>query len=144
MVNNTFSKTMMYLVSALVLVVLAAGCSSAAQPEITGVTWRWTSLEETEPASISVVPNPDQYTLTFEADGQIGLKLDCNSGGASYEMDGSNLTIQLGATTLAFCGEESLDMQFVALLEKVDSFTIENGSLVLFYGQGAGRMVFTP
>lgn len=144
MVNNTFSKTMTLFLSALLLVVFMAGCTSAAEPDLTGVTWRWTSLEESEPASVSVVPNPENYTLTFQDNGQLGLQIDCNSGGGSYEMDGSSLTIQLGASTLAYCGEESLDMQFTALLDEVDSFAVEDGSLVLLYGQGAGRMVFMP
>ena len=135
-------KNITLLLSTLVLVILAAGCTSG--PELTGVTWRWTSLEENEPSGISVVPNPENYTLTFEADGALSLKLDCNMGGGTYQLDGTGLTIELGMTTLAFCGEESLDTQFTSLLAQVDGYALEEGSLILRYGAGAGRMVFNP
>jgi heat shock protein HslJ len=61
----------------------------------------------------------------------------------SFELDGSSITIQLGPSTMAFCGEQSLDLNYLKLLENVESYALENGGLVLELKEGAGRMVFS-
>lgn len=143
MVAKTFSYKMTLFLSTILLMAFLTGCAASGQADLTGVTWRWTSLEETEPASISVVPNPDNFTLTFDGENGLGMRLDCNTGGGSYALSGSDLTIQMGITTLAYCGEESLDMLFSQLLSEVDSYALEDGQLILFFGEGAGKMIFT-
>ncbi len=140
--KDTFATKLTVFLSALILVLICAGCRSAALQNLTGKTWRWTSLEESDPMSISAVSDPENYTLTFQADGTLGLKLDCNFGSGIYTVSGSELNIELGMTTLAYCGDDSLDMQFSSLLALVDGYLIESGVLVLTYGAGAGRMIF--
>jgi heat shock protein HslJ len=99
-------------------------------------------LVETEPASQSVVPDPKNYTLLLGSDGSLSIKADCNMVGGSYSLDGNTLTIELGPSTIAFCGEESLDQLFLGFLSNVESYTIENGQLVLKLKDGAGQMTF--
>lgn len=60
----------------------------------------------------------------------------------SYTLDGGSLTIELGPSTMAFCGEQSLDLLYLELLSNVESYTIEEGQLVLELKDGAGRMTF--
>ena len=43
---------------------------------------------------------------------------------------------------MAFCGEQSLDLIYLELLDNVESYTLENGQLVLELKEGAGRMLF--
>ncbi len=52
------------------------------------------------------------------------------------------LTIELGPSTLAFCGEKSLDQLFLGFLINIESYAIENGQLVLELKDGAGQMIF--
>lgn len=110
--------------------------------DITGITWQWVSLVEMDPAAQSVVPSPENYTLTFLPDGDLSIQADCNMAGGSYSLDGNQLTITQGISTLAFCGEESLDILYLELLSQVESYTLENGQLVLELKDGAGRMAF--
>ncbi len=60
----------------------------------------------------------------------------------SYSVDGNSLTLVLGPSTMAFCGEESLDLMFNELLSNVENYTIENNQLVLNLKNDAGKMTF--
>jgi hypothetical protein len=58
--------------------------TAAAEADIIDITWQWTELIETEPASQSVVPDPERYTLLFRSDGSLQIQADCNVvGGAA-------------------------------------------------------------
>lgn len=147
-------KTYLYIICALFMGVILAACSGAAEtpteeptptveatPEeviqetsldsILDVTWQWKEVVETEPASQSVVPDPENYTLTLREDGSAEIKADCNQVGATYTQQGSALIITLGPSTMAACGEDSLDQQYLAFLDRVNSFGMLSGDLQL-------------
>lgn len=134
----------------LLFVMLIAACLLAApvawadsHGEITGIQWQWAELTETEPASQSVVPNPENYVLVLNADGSASLKADCNMVSWTYTLEGTSLSFNtLGPSTMAFCGEESLDQQYLALLGTGGAVSVEDGRLVLELNDNAGRMVF--
>ena len=123
------------------IIVVACGSQQTDQ-SITDIDWQWSEMVETEPASQSLVPNPENYTLFLSSDGSLNIKADCNMVQGSYTIDGSALTIELGPSTMAFCGEESLDLLFLGFLGNVESYSIENEQLVLELKDGAGRMTF--
>ena len=110
---------------------------------IADVTWQWSGLVETAPASQSIVPDPENYTLLLRPDGTLHIKADCNMVGGSYTLEGTALTIELGPSTMAFCGEQSLDQQYLELLGNVDSYAVENAQLVLNLKADAGRMTLS-
>lgn len=111
--------------------------------EITGIQWQWAQLTETEPAAQSVVPNPENYVLILNADGSVNLKADCNMVRWTYTLEGDVLTFNtLGPSTLAFCGEDSLDTKFLEMLGKGGTVSLEDGRLVLTLSENAGTMVF--
>jgi heat shock protein HslJ len=114
----------------------------AAEAEIINIAWQWTELIETEPASQSLVPDPERYTLLFRSDGTLQIQADCNVVGGSAALEGDRLAITLGPSTMAFCGEESLDRQFLELLGKVDGYVLEDGRLALHLSEDAGKMTF--
>ncbi len=147
-------KTYIYIVCALLMGVIFAACGSAtetptAEPtqeveptpeeviqavsldEIIDISWQWTGAVESEPASQSVVPDPENYTLTFRADGSAEIKADCNQVGATYTQQGSALILTMGPSTMAACGEDSLDQQYLAFLDQVNSFGMQGGDLQL-------------
>jgi heat shock protein HslJ len=133
----------MIVVLLFIVIIFATACSNQkAGTDITKITWQWTSLSETEPASQSVVPNPENYTLILQSDGTLNIKADCNMVGGSYTLDGNSLAIKLGPSTMAFCGEQSLDVQFLELLKKVVSYNIEKDQLGLNLENGSGKMIF--
>jgi heat shock protein HslJ len=115
----------------------------ASDPAITGIEWQWTGLVETMPAAQSVVPDPENYTLLLQPDGGRHIKADCNMVGGSHTLEGNGLTIALGPSTMAYCGEHSLDQQYLKLLSNVDGYGIEDGQLVVTLQADAGRMIFS-
>ena len=127
----------------LILITLTSACSSQqAGADIINIQWQWTELFESEPASQSIVPNPENYTITFNSDGSMNIQADCNMVSGSFSVDGTSLTLVLGPSTLAFCGEESLDLLFTELLSNVDSYDFENDQLVLHLENDLGKMTF--
>jgi heat shock protein HslJ len=126
-----------------VLALALSACSTVTStPSLTGTVWQWTAIQETVPASQSVVPDPQNYTITFNTDGTAEIKADCNGVGATYTTSGSSLTITLGAGTLMYCGDTSLDQIYLTSLAKVNSYAIENGQLQLKFANDGGKMDF--
>lgn len=122
---------------------MAPAVWAQAPGEITGIQWQWAQLTETEPASQSVVPDPENYVLVLNADGSASIKADCNQVAWTYTLEGTSLTFNtLGPSTLAFCGEESSDQQYLGLLGKGGTVSLENDRLVLELNDNAGQMVF--
>ncbi|MCD4703481.1 MAG: META domain-containing protein, partial [Methanosarcinaceae archaeon] len=97
---------------------------------------------EVSPASQSVVPDPENYTLVFWPDGTYAIKADCNLGSGGYTLEGNDLTLAPGPITLAYCGPDSLDNQYLSLLSNVTSVSMNNDHLVLGIGDNGDRMLF--
>ena len=133
--------------SLFVVVALAlAACGSSggsASPTITGTVWQWTAMQETVPASQSVVPDPQNYTITFNTDGTAAIKADCNNVTATYKMSGTSLDITLGASTLMACGDTSQDTIYLASLDKVSGYAVVDGQLQLSFPDNGGKMDFS-
>lgn len=118
---------------ALVAMLLVAGCNmlGGGSGELVGPTWQWTASTTTAPASQSVTPDPENYTITFANDGTYSGKADCNNIAGTYTASGSTLTIKPGPSTMAACPEGSQDAFYVAGLLATQSYAITNGELVL-------------
>lgn len=109
---------------------------------LVGTVWEWAALIKIKPATQSVVPDPASYTATFQADGQILIKADCNNALATYTLEGDALTIQLGPVTRAACPPGSLSAEFLTALSKVSGYMIDGGDLILRLGASDGSMIF--
>jgi heat shock protein HslJ/uncharacterized lipoprotein YbaY len=109
---------------------------------ITGILWQWQEFQDSAEQNNITVESPENYTIVFNEDGTYNGQVDCNRVTGSYTLDGSSLTIEPGASTLAFCGEESLDVQYLMFLESVVSFVMDGENLVLNLTADAGNMVF--
>jgi heat shock protein HslJ len=129
------------------VLLLAAACGPEATPTpantITGILWQWVSVTNQSTGEMTGVPNPESYTITFNADGTLNGKADCNTFSGTYSQEGG-FTITLGASTMAFCGEASLDQQYLALLGSVAAGGPDGtGGLALETAGGEQRMLFT-
>jgi heat shock protein HslJ len=104
-------------------------------------TWQWQSTQAGGGASV-VAADPTRYTINFEPDGSAQIRADCNQVGGTYSVSGSNLTIDLGPSTLASCPPDSQADQFLAGLGQVTSYSVDGDDLVLG-SQAGGRMLLT-
>jgi hypothetical protein len=67
---------------------------------------------------------------------------DCNTFSGTYSQS-NGFKIRIGASTLTFCGDGSLDQEYIKLLDQVVSGGPDGlGNLALETAGGAQRMVF--
>jgi heat shock protein HslJ len=111
--------------------------------EITNITWLWAELTENDPAAQSIVPDPENYTLTFWSDDTFSIKADCNLGNGTYTVEDSKIEFGPMMSTMAMCPPESLHDQYLALLDQVQTFGVSNDRLVLTLKEDAGEMRFS-
>ena len=132
------------------MIFLVTACSSAATPtdssstsnSIQDIVWQWVSVTEKPSGTTTTVPNPENYTIVFRADGTLEGKADCNAFGGTYSQE-NGFVITLGPSTMAFCGEDSLDQQYLQLLgEVVAGGPDGTGGLALENAGGEKRMLF--
>ena len=109
--------------------------------EMVGMTWYWTRYADMAGVNDIPVTGPN-YTLTLLADGSFQLLVDCNRASGTYTVSGSQITIQVGPITRAFCGEDSLHDQFLRMLGDVVTFVMDGDQLVLNLKMDAGNMIF--
>lgn len=124
-----------------------AGCSSTNQATadpyaIHDIVWQWSSLANRPTGETTTISNPESYTITFKTDGTLSGIADCNPFTGTYTQE-NGFKITLGATTLASCGENSLDQQYLTLLGSVAAGGPDgSGGLALETPGGEYRMLF--
>jgi heat shock protein HslJ len=120
----------------------AVPVTEASSDAIQGILWQWISVTNQSTGEVSTVPNPENYTLTFNADGTLNGKADCNNFSGTYTQE-NGFSITLGASTKAYCGEDSLDQQYLSLLSSVAAGGPDgSGGLALDTPGGEQRMLF--
>jgi heat shock protein HslJ len=131
------------LAAALAFGTLLVGCASAPGTSLTGYAWQWAGSTTTTPASQSVVPDPQNYTIEFKPDQTFQAKADCNQvSGGWTSTQGNGIDITPGPSTMAACGPNSLADEFVAGLDKASAYVLaENKTLTLVLAQ-EGTMGF--
>ena len=128
-----------------VLLTLVA-CGSTETPvssnSITGVEWQWQSVTNQTTSETTDVSDPENYTITFNEDGTFEGTADCNSISGTWSQE-NGFTITVGPSTLAFCGEASLDQVYVGLLDNIAAGGPDGaGGLALETAGGEQRMLF--
>jgi heat shock protein HslJ len=119
----------------------AAPATSNLQRLTTGV-WKWEQSADNS-GQTWTSPNPANYTLQFNADGTVAAQIDCNRSSGSYQADETNLTIQLGPTTLMACPPPTLDNVFRQQLGQVSSYFFDGNNLILLWQADSGSMKFS-
>jgi len=149
--KSNFASPLRQLLLWLALLVLASlvGCNGntdsandTGSDSIQNIVWQWTSLTQQSTGEQTTVPNPEAYTIVFHPDGTVNGQADCNNFAGTYSQE-NGFSITLGPTQLAFCGEDSLDQQYLTLLGNVAAGGPDgSGSLALESAGGADRMLF--
>jgi heat shock protein HslJ len=131
------------------LALVLSGCgtpavSSSDSDTITGIAWQWASVTDrsSENETTTTVPDPASYTITFNTDGTLQGKADCNDFDGTYSQ-GNGFSIEVTSITRAFCGDASFDQQYIQLLGEVSAGGPDGqGGLALETPGGAQRMMF--
>jgi len=141
------NKIIAVLLIGIVSVMLLAACRSAANPTpsntITDIVWRWESVTDQSTNVKTVVPDPKNYTITFNTDGTFEGKADCNNISGTYTQT-NGFSITVGPSTLAYCGDTSMDQQYISLLNSIAAGGPDGaGGFALETAGGAQRMEFS-
>ena len=128
------------------IMIFLVACTPAATPaptnSIQDIVWQWTSLTNRSTGETTTIPNPESYTITLNTDGTLNGQADCNNFNGIYSQE-NGFTIELGASTMAFCGEASLDQQYLSLLGSVVAGGPDGaGGFALETAGGEQRMLF--
>ncbi len=122
---------------------LAVQAVTAPANSIQGILWQWVSVINQTTGETITVPDPSKYTITFKTDGTLEGIADCNNFAGSYSQE-NGFSIKLGAITQAYCGETSLDQQYLVLLNSLAAGGPDGaGGLALETAGGEQRMLFT-
>ena len=117
---------------------------------LAGTSWRLVHFQSSDDAIGTVVPpRVELYTLTFNDDGSLPMRLDCNRGMARWEASptsarGGLLEVSPGAMTRAMCGEGSMDSRIARDMSRVRSFTLADGRLHLALEADGGIYSWEP
>ena len=131
-----------------VMIVLISLLTACAAPEtgqgttLTGQTWQWTSF--TNHAEKVDIETPENYTVTFNADGTLNIKADCNLANADYTDEAGALQVKVGPSTLALCPGESRSEQFIQYLCSAARYFFQDGKLYIDLFADGGTMEFAP
>jgi heat shock protein HslJ len=141
------TKIIALLLVCLASLVILVACSSPATPTagstITDIVWQWQSVTDQTTGQSTTVPLPSNYTITFKTDGTFEGKADCNNIAGTYSQQ-NGYSIKVGPSTLAYCGESSLDQQYITLLNSIAAGGPDgSGGLALETAGGAQRMEFS-
>jgi heat shock protein HslJ len=101
-------------------------------------SWQYTDLEGDETV---LAPVGDHFVLSFEDEGRMGSRTDCNSLGGIYSLEGEVLSMGQFVMTKMYC-EDSLEAVYAEHLGLVSSFVIEGNTLRLTLNRDYGVMVF--
>jgi len=113
----------------------APGDAITATTGIEGVTWQVT--EFTGADGVAAAPVADA-TIAFR-NGQVSGNAGCNGFFAGYTVDGSQLTVSQGGSTLMACEEATMaqEQAILASLEHIATYALSDGQLTLLDVDGA-------
>ncbi len=120
-------------------------CTSAPQ-DLTAGSWLLVNYNNGEGAVVSVLQGTE-LTAQFAEDGALTGSGGCNTFTGAYEASGAEFTLTSPlASTKMMCAEPEGIMEqeaaFLAAFDKVTSFEVENGQLVMFDENRARQLQF--
>jgi heat shock protein HslJ len=144
-------KTIMWkFVAALASIVFMATTHARAQtmPEYAThvLVGSWQLVKFVDSNGQSVAPdNKANYTLAFDAQGQVSVRFDCNSGTAKWgTASKGEIHFEPLALTQAACPKGSLHDRLVKDWPLIRSYTQQNGQLYLALAAEGGSYHFQP
>lgn len=114
--------------------------SNRSPVDLQNKTWLWLSTVTPDERITSL--DPQRYTLFFADNGNLQIKIDCNSGGGSYELSEGKVSFGPLFSTRMACYQDTQGHLFTRDLERVSSFFLQEGMLFLEFSSDGGTMNF--
>jgi para-nitrobenzyl esterase len=116
----------------------------AASSELVGITWKLVKITYSDD-TIFKPDDPAKYTLTFQDDKQVAVRIDCNRGYGTWKSSAQG-KLEFGSitTTQTMCPPGSLYGLVVRDLPNFRSYLLKDGKLFLALMADGGIYEFAP
>lgn len=94
--------------------------------------------------SVFVPGNPQSYLLRFRMENRLQIEADCNQAGATYNLEGEDLSITGLVTTRKLCVAPSLFNRYIMNLERATSVSLSGETLIVRTASEADWLEFEP
>lgn len=127
-----------------------APAQQAAFAGLGGTSWQLVEIQSMDDAQGTTRPEQRaDYTLTFNADGTLAMRLDCNRATGTWRNDGASttggtLTFGPMAVTRALCPAPTLGEVLERQMPWVRSFIMRDGLLNMALMADGGILVWEP
>ncbi|PID87281.1 MAG: hypothetical protein CSB13_00225 [Chloroflexi bacterium] len=112
---------------------------------LVGIPWQVSHYNDGKGSETTVI-NDTTITAVFDEDGNISGNTSCNTYGASYEIDGANMTIAVPMSTMMACMDEAVGEQetaYLAALSTAATYSLQGDTLELRTADGALAVRYT-
>jgi len=119
--------------------------SSSGSSALTGKAWYLVTSSSTNPPWQWAVPADQQanFTIQFNDDKTFSAKADCNQLSGTWSTSGQDgLSITPGPMTMAYCGDQGLDVLYAGLIGRAQSYAMAGTSLDITL-TGGGKLSYT-
>jgi para-nitrobenzyl esterase len=121
-----------------------AVAGEAASSELIGISWKLVKIAYSD-NTIYKPDDPTKYTLTFQDEGQVAVRIDCNRGYATWESNApGQLEFGPTTTTQTMCPPGSLYGLIIHDLPNFRSYVLKDGKLYLALMADGGIYEFEP
>jgi heat shock protein HslJ len=110
---------------------------------LAGTTWRLVEFRGGDESRLTP-DDRNKYTIDFQPDGSLLLRIDCNRGRGTWKASGPQLELGPLAVTRMACPPGSLHDQIVGQWANVRSYVIKDGHLFLALMADGGIYEFEP
>ena len=114
--------------------------ASAASPSPIGVLWQLQTIQSTS-GTLMTPSDPALYTLILQPDGTASVLADCITGTGPYSIAGSSISLAIGYSGTT-CPSPSIASQYTKYLDYANGYAMEDGALIIWYSNNAGKMTF--
>ncbi|HYF03415.1 MAG TPA: META domain-containing protein [Patescibacteria group bacterium] len=101
---------------------------------LTGTSWKLHGLA-VKGGQIQIADR-ETFTLKFTTASHAEGSASCNGYGADVKADSENISFSNIISTMAYCGDESLDRHFMPALQSAHAYTRDGNSLIIFSKSG--------
>ncbi|MGL5830852.1 MAG: META domain-containing protein [Candidatus Altimarinota bacterium] len=110
-------------------------------PDLAGTSWQWVKTSMND-ESVTESAKPEAFILSFDQEGRMSSKTDCNSINSTYTANQGELIFGPLAMTKMFC-EGSQESAYAKALGEVQSYLVNGETLSMALKMDSGIMEFT-
>ncbi|MDX2178431.1 MAG: META domain-containing protein [Bryobacteraceae bacterium] len=128
----------------LLVMVPAAGTICGQTSPLAGTSWRLVQFQGGDDTKL-VPADKNRYTLMFNANGRVAVRIDCNRGNGTWKsIEPGKLEFGPMALTMAACPPAPLNDNLAKQWTYVRSYVMKNGNLFLSLMADGGIYEFEP